>query len=145
MQSGIRIEKIELEVSTLQLKLSVGDGESQFCNSVYVDVSQLDSFLNKLNLFKTQIFGGILNFQLGEFGQEYARGAMSLRFHFREPSKIYISIKSQGSFEDFGTQKVANEAAFFLISEPVLLDNFIDDLKALIANEKNDAAFETIN
>src|SRR4051812_5113878 len=113
-----------------ELKINVSDGASLFSNQVYVGYFDIADAVTKLHTFKDHIHGGLLDLRFGEFGPEYASGAFHARFHFPRPGKLYITCKQQSAFEDFSGKNVANEATLHLRTEPVLLDNFLEQLKA---------------
>jgi hypothetical protein len=91
---------------------------------------------------KDHVYGGIYDIQFGVFGPEYASGAFHARLHFHKLSKIHITVKAQSGFEEFGMKHVASESTLYLISEPILLDNFIAELKALSAGLRDEAKLE---
>ena len=142
MNPGIYVKKLWFDEDVVELQINVCDGNSLFSNKVYVGHQELDDLITGLNIFREHVYGGIYNIRFGEFGPEYARGAFRARLHFREHSKIYITIKAQSEFEEFGRQNVASEATLYLISEPILLDNFIADLRALKAGLRDEAKLE---
>jgi len=77
--------------------------------------------------------------QLGHFGHEFANGGFHARFHFHGVGQLLISTYQQSEFEDFSKNKVASEAKMYLKTEPVLLDNFILELKLLNSGINNEA------
>jgi hypothetical protein len=81
-------------------------------------------------------------FDSGSLGQNTRGGAFRARLHFREHSKIHISIRAQSEFEEFGMQSVASEATLYFTTEPILLDNFIADLRAVKAGLRDEAKLE---
>jgi hypothetical protein len=111
---------------------------------VYVGHQGMKDLIVELSIFKDHIYGGIYDIQMGEFGPEYASGAFHARLHFHQHSKLHITIEAQSEFEEFGTKNVASEATLYLISEPILLDNFIADLKALGAGLRDEAKLEAV-
>ena len=128
----------------MELRIEVSDGASLFCNQVYVGYADFSDAVSQLDTFKDHIHGGLLDMRFGEFGPEYASGAFHARFHFPQPGKLYITSKQQSGFEDFGRKNVASEATLYLKTEPVLLDNFLEQLKALNSKKRDDAFLETI-
>ena len=144
MQLGIRIVKVWFDNDLTELKIEVSEGTSLFSNRVYVQPGTLADVISDLNVFRKHIHGGILDIRLGEFGPEYANGAFHARFHFQELGKLYITCKQQSKFEDFPLRLVANEATIHLKTEPVLLDNFIADLKVLNIGNSEEAYLEAI-
>ena len=110
-----------------------------FSSKVYVGHQTLRDAVADLHRFKGQIYGGLYDLRFGEFGPEYASGAISARLHFHDRGKLLVSIGMQSEYSDFGKKKVASEANLFLISEPALLDNFIQALHAVSEGHRNDA------
>ena len=128
----------------IELRIAVSDRTSLFSNQVYIGHSDFTDALSQLDTFKEHIHGGLVDMRFGEFGPEYASGAFHARFHFPQPGRLYITCKQQSAFEDFSGKNVANEATIHLRTEPVLLDNFLEQLKALDARTREDAHLETI-
>ena len=142
MKTGIYFKKVWFDDDLIELKIDSSDGQSLFSHKVYVGHQELDELIAGLNIFRDHVHGGLYNIQLGEFGPEYAKGAFHARLHFQQLSKIHITVKAQSEFEEFGIKKVASEATIYLISEPVLLDNFIAELRALRAGLRDEVKFE---
>ena len=131
MKPSICFKNIWFDDDMVELSIIANDGNSKFENKVYVGYQQLKDTSQSLNTFKRQVCGGILNLEFGAFGPEYASGAFYAHLHFQERGKIYISVKMQSEFFDFGKKNIASEASLYLISEPALLDNFINKFKSL--------------
>jgi hypothetical protein len=110
----------------------------------FMSVSHFTEAVSQLDAFKDHIHGGLFDMRFGEFGPEYASGAFHARFHFHNPGELCITCNQQSEFEDFGRKNVADEATLHLRTEPVLLDNFLAQLKALDAKTRDDAHLETI-
>jgi hypothetical protein len=144
VKRGISFTKVWSDEDMIELRIGVSDGTSLFSNEVYVGYSHFADTVSQLDKFKDQIHGGLIDMRFGEFGSEYASGAFHARFHFPKPGKLYITCKQQSGFEDFGGKNVASEATLYLVTEPVLLDNFLEQLKALDAKKREDAYLETI-
>ena len=128
----------------VEIRTTVCDGRSLFTNETYVGHRQLHDTVRGLLTFKDHIHGGLFNVRFGEFGAEYASGALDIRLHFRKHAKIFIRVHAQSEFRVFEDRDIASEATLFLSSEPVLLDNFIVALAALSDGTSNDAEFEAI-
>ena len=73
---------------------------------------------------------------------EYANGAFHARLHFQPHGKILVTIKGQSDFREFGPKTDASEATQFIWTEPILLDNFISELKSLASAKRDDAHLE---
>ena len=128
MNPGIYFKKIWFDDDVLEIQIHSSDGDSLFANRVYVGHQSLKDLIAELSVFKDHVYGGIYDIQLGSFGPEYASGAFHARLHFQQLSKIHITVTAQSGFEEFGMKQVASQATLYLISEPILLDNFIAEL-----------------
>ena len=144
MKPGIYFEKIWSDDDLIEIKIDSFDGSSLFSNKVYVSNSGIKDLIAGLSDFKGKVYGGIYDLRMGEFGTEYANGAFHARLHFHHHSKIHITIKAQNEFEDFGMKKVASEATLYLTCEPIMLDNFIAELKGLKTSARPDAKLEAL-
>ena len=142
MNPGIYFKKIWFDEDVVELQIDSFDGNSLFSNKVYVGHQEMDDLIAGLNVFKDHVHGGIYDIQLGAFGPEYANGAFHARLHFQKPGQIYVTINAQSAFGEFGIKVVASEATLYLNSEPILLDNFIAELKALRAGLRDEAKLE---
>jgi|SRR6185437_13280321 len=142
MKPGIYLKKIWFDNDVVNLTIDSSDGNSVFSTKVYVGHQDMRDLISELGVFRNHVHGGIYNIQMGAFGPEYAEGAFHARLHFHMHSKIHLTIKAQSGFEEFGMKNVASEATLYLISEPVLLDNFIAELKALSAGLSDEAKLE---
>lgn len=144
MKPEIKMQKIWFDDDMIELRIEVSDGCSLFSTKVYVGHETLASAVTALAKFKDQVHGGLYDILFGEFGPEYASGAFSARLHFARPGKLYVTCKMESPFADFALNKVASQATLYLRTEPVLLDNFIAELKALDAKKRDDATLEAI-
>jgi hypothetical protein len=142
MNPGIFFEKIWSDEDVVELKINSCDGYSLFSNKVYVGHPEMDELIAGLDAFRGHAYGGMYNIEFGAFGPEYANGAFHARLHFQKPGKIYVTVKAQSGFEDFGVKNVASEATLYFTSEPVLLDNFIAELRALRTGLTDEAKLE---
>ena len=144
MKPGISFSKLWFDNDIVDLKIDSFDGKSLFSNKVYAHHQDLENLVAELSTFRTHVYGGIYDIELGAFGPEYALGAFRARLHFQERGIIHISIAAQSEFEEFGIKKVASEATLFLRTEPALLDNFISELKSLASGKRDQANLEAI-
>jgi hypothetical protein len=144
MKQRISFEKIWFDDDIVELKIKADNGNSSFSNTVYVGHQQLIDLVKSLSNFKDHVYGGLFDIELGEFGPEYGNGAFSARLHFQEKGKLYLSIRMQSDFFNFGKKNVASEAYLYLISEPALLDKFIIELQSLDGEIGSTARLECI-
>ncbi len=146
MRPGIYLKKIWFDDDLIELEIKTITGNSVFSNRVYTSNPGISKLIVDLSIFRNHIYGGIYDINIGGFGPEYANGAFHARLHFDQSGKgkLYMTIKAQSEFYDFGRKNIANEAILHLISEPILLDNFITELKALESGAAGEAKFEGI-
>jgi len=150
MKPGIYLKEIWSDDDIVELKIESFDGKSLFSANMYIGrqglmyggQQSLKDLIDTLTVFKDQVNGGICDIQMGAFGPEYANGAFHARLHFHHHSKIHITVEAESGFEDFGTKNVAGRATLYLITEPVLLDNFIVELKMLSSGSRDEAKLE---
>ena len=144
MKFGIKIKKIWHDNEMYQFRISASDGISLFVNQVYVGYETYDELISDLDRFKSKVNGGIYDLNFGCFGSEYASGAFLARLHFQNSGKINVSLNAQSEFRDFGVKQVASEIKLYFVTEPALLDSFIQELKNLQANKCDEATLEII-
>lgn len=144
MKPGISFTKIWFDDDMVELRIQVSNGQSAFVNEVYVGHQQLTGLVADLSRFKTHVHGGIYDIAFGSFGPEYAHGAFHARLHFQDRGILFVTVKSQTDFQDFGRKNVASEAMLYLRTEPALLDNFIAEVKEMSEGKRDDVALETI-
>lgn len=129
----------------VELRIEACDGTSSFSNKVYVGHQNLSDLVVELNTFKDHIYGGLYDLRFGEFGPEYDSGALHARLHFHDRGKLLISVNMQSEYSEFGRKNVASEAKLYLISEPSLLDSFIQSLRAVSDGHRIDAELEAVD
>lgn len=131
MKPRVRFTKVWSDDDIIELTVEVSDGRSSFLNEIYVPTSWPEEAAASLQVFRTQIYGGLHDMELGKSGPKYASGAFSARLHFQVPEILYISTYQQAEHVKYKTREEAAEARFFLKTEPVLLDRFIEELKSM--------------
>lgn len=139
MTPHVSVENIWFDDDVLELRVEVCDGRSLFSCDAYVSRSWPQDTVGALSIFREQVHGGIFDLRAGEFGIEYANGAVLARLHFRAPGTLFVSAHLQSEFTEFKGSQVASEARLYLRSEPVLLDRFIEELRVLGQGTRNDA------
>lgn len=139
MSNGIALTKIWFDNDLVELLVVVSNRRLRFENQVYIAHDQLDDLVKDLSIFRNHIQEDFQEIQLGAFGPEYANGAFHARLQFLAPGTLYISTFQQSEFGGVPHEDVASEAKMHLRSEPILLDNFISQLRALAAGAREDA------
>jgi hypothetical protein len=144
MKPGIRFTKLSSDEDMLRLNIEICDGRSLFTTDVYVGHTFLADIVLGLHKFKDQIHGGLFNLRFGEFGPEYALGALDVRMHFRKGARLFLRVSAESQFSPFGDREAASEATLYLMSEPVLLDNFIPAFRMLSEGSVDHAELEVV-
>lgn len=129
----------------VELRIEACDGTSTFSNKVYVGHQNLGDVVVELNTFKDHVYGGLYDLRFGEFGPEYASGAIHVRLHFHDRGKLLVSINMESEYSDFGKKNVASNVNLYIISEPSLLDSFIQSLRAVSDGHLTDAELEGVD
>ena len=141
MNRGIHLRQVWSDNDVVLLRIESSDGESLFANEVYA-AHDLNGLVEELSTFKHQVHGGIYDVAFGSFGPEFAGGAFRARLHFQSRGKIFVSVKGQSKFQEFGIKTVASKATLYFHTEPALLDNFIAELEALMSGKRDNAHLE---
>jgi hypothetical protein len=142
----LSFQKIWEDNDIIELVVTVHDGKSTFSINVYAGHDQVKEVFDKLEVFKSQIRGGLIDVAFGEFGPEFAYGAFHARLHFAndQRGRILISLRMQSTFFDFGQKNVASEAEMYLVTEPGLLDDFIRSFSHLDEGSRTKAELECV-
>lgn len=131
MKPGIIFTRLWADEDMLELRVEICDGRSLFVNEIYVGHQALADTVSRTEVFKGQVYGGLFNLRFGEFGPEYASGALDIRMQFRQRGKLLLRVLAQSEFWRLEYREVSNEARLNLLSEPALLDRFILQLRTL--------------
>ena len=112
MTSFIAIEKVWSDDDVVELQITAADGRSSFCVQVYAGHENLKSMLAGLDRFKDQLYGGIYDMKLGEFGPEYASGVFQARLHFHPDGRgwLFITVHAESDWRPFSKTDVASRA-----------------------------------
>jgi hypothetical protein len=142
MTPGIHLTKIWFDNDVIEFEIRTSDGKSLFSHEAYVGHQSLNDLIEGLSTFTHHVHGGIYDIAFGSFGPEYAGGAFHARLHFQPLGKILVTVRGESDFREFGMKTVASAATLFIWTEPVLLDNFISELKSLASGKRDDAHLE---
>lgn len=144
MCPGISLKKTWSDADMIDARITISDGTSSFTSNMYIGHPSLAEAVADLATFKGHVHGGLLDLRFGEFGPEYAGGAFHARLHFPKPGRLYVTCRQQSSSEAFTLTKVASEATLYLKTEPALLDRFIDELREVSIQKRDEAYLEAI-
>jgi hypothetical protein len=146
MDRNISLQRVWSDEDVDQLHIVSSDGCSTSCVTVYVARALWDTLVRDLDRFKTHLHGGLYDLKLGEFGPEFAGGAVLARLHFYPPGRgrLCITVNTEGEWEDFGMSSKATRATLHLHSEPGLLDDFISQLTGLGSRRTDKALLKCV-
>jgi hypothetical protein len=131
LKPRLKFIKLWSDEDIVTLRVEICDGASLFVTNIYAGHQRLRDTALELDQFKSQIDGSMFNLRFGEFGCEYASGAVDARFHFRSRGKLLITVAAESEFRKVQDREIASKARLFLVSEPALLDEFVQALSAL--------------
>jgi hypothetical protein len=140
MKAGITLKQVWSDDDLVELEVASSDGTSMFCTKVYVGCRNLEQLTSDLEVFRNHLHGGLYNISFGQFGPEYASGAFEARLHFYKPGRLAVSVRAESGWHEFKKSEVASNATLYFMSEPVLLDNFLEELKRLKSGVSSEAA-----
>lgn len=135
----IEIKTERSDPGLLWVGVRIEDATLSFDTQLYAGDIDLGVQVDALEQFRGLIAGGEHALRLGAFGPEYAAGALHAHFAFRERGRLYVTVHAQTGFVEHGGRQVANEVTMHMLSEPVLLDEFVRSM-AMIAAGTTDAA-----
>jgi hypothetical protein len=126
-----------------EVRVSIEGPDAGFAINAYVGRIDFRDALENLRRFGKQIYGGLCEVRFGEFGPEYANGAVHLRFHWID-GQIYITCRLQADFDKFGRKEVADEALVHLRTEPAHFDRFLVSLAPFVDRQTHDVSLELV-
>jgi hypothetical protein len=121
----ISFKQLWSDYDLIELEISVSSDGSVFKNTVFTHSEKMEEMIqNMFALSNDQI--STLNIELGSAGSEWANGYTQINMKINSAGLICISTFQQSGFAPTGNDKIADEAKFHVVSEPVLLDYFIN-------------------
>ena len=84
MDYGIRLTRRCQDGDLLELRIELADGVTRFASDVYVGRVQLAGVVAELAQFGGRMDGASYSFRFGEFGAEWAGGALDVRMQCRQ-------------------------------------------------------------
>lgn len=104
----------------------------------------LSQLADGLSSFSNGQIPAKFDYQFGQFGSRYAGGAALLQFNYARAGEIVVTIDYESEYFLLAGQHLADRASLHFRTEPVLLDNFIDELLLLIDKKINVITLEGI-
>lgn len=141
--TALRLSRVWYDNDMDELRVAVEGSDTGFAVNAYVGRNDFNDALTDLQLFAKTIHGGLCEVRFGEFGPEYASGAIHLRFHWVE-GRIYLTCRLQSDFHPFGRKEVADEALVHAGTEPALFDAFLAELGPFVDRKRDEVVLELV-
>lgn len=140
------MKKIWEDPDMHELAVDIYDGRSTFSTDMYLGKAAAVEISDGLKAFAPKLYGGLYNLRIGEFGPEYASGALHLRFAFNKigDGKIFITARSESGWSDWPRNKVASSATLYLETETGLFDEFLRQFDAMSNGPGLEATLECV-
>ena len=126
-----------------EVRVAIEGPDAGFAINAYLGRTDQRDVLESLCRFAKQIYGGLCEVRFGEFGPEYANGAVHLRFHWID-GQIYITCRLQAHFDTFGRKEAADEALIHVGTEPALFDVFLASLAPFVDRQTHKVELELV-
>lgn len=141
MQSGFIFEVNADVDQTLEVVVKIASGDTRFAIWTYSSSDELAMLCNQLEKFAISMRSGVVDFQLGKFGQEYANGAFNMRCFIANPGMISIRVRAESEYFPNGNILTADNFVVHMHAVASSLDNFILDLSKILSGEQTSAYF----
>jgi len=135
LAAKIEFQILWVDEGSISMDVSVTNGRSAFATNIVAPLDLLLSQIRRLNAFSKEIYGGIYDLTLGNFGEEFAYGGFTARLHFTEPGVLSIACFLETEYFIFGKRRVADNARIYLRAEVNSLDTFVFELESLITEK----------
>lgn len=146
MKPYVYMRKIWEDPDMHELAVDICDGRSTFSTDMYLGKAATEEIYEGLKAFAPKVYGGLYDLKIGEFGPEYASGALHLRFGFTASGngKLFITARIESEWVDWPRTKVASSATLYLRTEPACLDEFRQQFGAMSNGPHMEAMLECV-
>lgn len=132
MDIGFRFWVTWHDEDVLQVRISGSNGEFAGTTDAYVAIGGLAAAADKLSGFPTTVTDA-RNVQFGNFGNEWAGGAVALSFKCMDSTgNVEVDARFESDCQTQGDQ----EAVLKVRVEPASIDEFVKELRALEATRE---------
>ena len=139
--TALRISRVWGDDDMDELRVAVEGPDTGFAVTSYVGREDLKTAVKDLRSFAK--YQGLCDLRFGEFGPEYANGAVHVRFHWFD-GRIYLTCRLQTDYDRFARKEAADEALIHVRTEPSLLDAFLAELGPLVDRKRDEVALELV-
>ena len=141
--TALRLSRVWRDNDMDELRVAVEGPDTGFAVTAYVGRTDFDNALKELRSFAKAIHGGLCDVRFGDFGTEYANGAVHFRFHWVE-GQIFLTCRLQTRFDKFGRKELADEALIHVRTEAALYDAFLAELRPFVERKRDEVALELV-
>jgi len=141
--TAVRLSRVWRDNDMDELRVAVEGPDTGFAVTAYVGRSDFNNALKDLRSFAKAIHGGLCDVRFGDFGTEYANGAVHFRFHWVE-GRVFLTCRLQTAFDKFGRKEVADEALIHVRTEAALYDAFLAELGPFVERKRDEVALELV-
>ena len=141
--TALRISRVWYDDDMDELRVAIEGPDTGFAALAYVGRRDLTAAVRDLRLFARAIHGGLCEVRFGDFGSEYANGAVHIRLQWVD-DRIYLTCRLQAEFDQFAKNEVADEATIHVRTEPALYDAFLAEFGLLAERKRDEVALELV-
>jgi len=128
-----------------ELNIRIESASAMMRTEMYVSEIKIIGFIKQIENYALNSNFGLLSLQFGEFGHEYAGGAVYFRFNTKKPDEISLSIYAESNHTKTFDSYVAENLKMHCTTDYREIENFICGLKKFLTNEANEAILKITN
>ena len=141
--TALRLARVWYDNDMDELRVGADGPDTGFAVTAYVGRTDFMKALQDLRLFAKPVHGGLCDLRFGDFGPEYANGAVHVRLQWVK-GRIYLTCRLQTEFDQFGRKEIADEALIHVGTEPALYDAFLAELGPFVDRKRDDVVLELV-
>jgi len=143
MKTGFTFEKIWEDIHAQELNIHAFNTTSTFTNQVYIGHETIGEVIEGLTQFNQLIEGPNYYLDPGGFGAT-DQGGFHARFEHIDNGKICVKLNLESGNPISFKINYFDKATLYFTTQPVLIDNFISELKSLNLAVTDQAKLEGI-
>lgn len=142
MQTGLHLHRTSRDDEFDDYEIVIADDASRFVMSAYIAHQTILEIATTLSHFASTVEGSTVVFQLGRVKPMMGGAAVHVTLVARARGQIFLTAIAESQPFVFDDQEVVDRGSAHLISEPVLVDNFVISLLALMRGDTEAATLE---
>lgn len=131
MKVGVSMERTSRDDGFDKYTIVLADDLSRFRMTTYLTHTAIAELAATLGAFASTVAGSTVAFQLGYFEPNVAGGAIQITLSARLRGQIFLAARAESEAFSFDGLVVNNRGSAYLVSQPCLIDRFVDNLLAL--------------